>query len=50
MELSSEQTQIISESIDELTKEVANVDLRLTALCTKLGILSKAIKDSSKKQ
>ena len=47
MQISDKQAQDISKSIEDLTKAVSNVDFRLTALCEKLAILSKSIKDSS---
>jgi hypothetical protein len=47
MPLSDEQVQALSESIDGLTKEIFNIDLRLKALCERLAALTKAIKTSS---
>jgi hypothetical protein len=50
MSLSDEQVQALSESIDGLTKEIFNVDLRLKALCERLAAFTKAIKTSSAKE
>lgn len=50
MQISDEQANDISKSIDDLTKAISNVDLRLTALCGKLAILSKIVKNASTKE
>jgi prefoldin subunit 5 len=49
MKLSDDQIKALKQSIDELTKEISNIDSRLKALCEKLGVLAKAIETSSPK-
>lgn len=49
MQLSNEQIQVIIQSIDGLKNEISNVDMKLKALCEKLGILAKTIETSSLK-
>jgi len=50
MQLSDEQVKTITKSIDKLTEEIFNVDLRLTALCKNLTVLSEIVKASSMKE